>query len=62
MSNKEDKARIKLLERALFDVLDGNGSIHDIQANTGLPIERCGEINCLLIYLIMKLDKDPTAF
>lgn len=37
------KSNLGILTKALFDLTDGE-SAHDIQYNTGLPIERCEEI------------------
>lgn len=36
---------IELLETALVDVLEGQAAVYQIQENTGLPRERCKEIN-----------------
>jgi hypothetical protein len=53
---------VKIYKKALFDVLDGNSSSHDIRANTGLPEERCKEISLLYRGMVLDLDKDPNAF
>lgn len=39
------------IEEAFKDVLDGNSSWHDIRANTGLPEERCKEIEATYLKL-----------
>jgi hypothetical protein len=41
------------LESALIDVLDGNSSWWDIQSNTGLPEERCQEIESFFQKIVM---------
>ena len=42
-----DNALMVKAVRALIDVLDGSYAWHDIQASTGLPEDRCREIETL---------------
>lgn len=48
--NLSDSDKVRLLETALLDVLDGNAN--DIQCFTGLPQQRCDEISTLFGILV----------
>lgn len=41
--------RVRVLERALVDVLDSQGAWYEIQEHTGLPEARCKEIAALVM-------------
>ena len=53
--NKEEY--IEELESAFIDVLDGDSSWYDIQANTGLSEIRCKEISKLFNVVLKKYEK-----
>lgn len=50
--NLSDSDKVRLLETALIDVLDGNAKGHEIEYVTGLPRQRCDEISTLFGILV----------
>jgi hypothetical protein len=55
--NAQEKKYVTMLELALMDLMDGQ-AWDDIQAITGLPTNRCYELENLIYALYQKRDKE----